>query len=92
MAWFVLLRRKLFFQRVSVLNAENIFKLGFFDPPKRNVCTTAAHVYVQVIFGALHVSDHLAYLEVDYTKAYLQCLVTEGRGNNKAAAVFTATS
>lgn len=42
---------------------------------------------MQVIFGALHVSDHLSYLEVDYTKAYLQCLVTEERENSKAAAV-----
>lgn len=47
---------------------------------------------MQVIFGALHVSDHLAYLEVDYTKAYLQCLVTEERAGGEAAAVFTATS
>lgn len=62
-----------------------LFLIGFLDPTKRVLCCPRN----QVIFGALHVSDHLAYLEVDYTKAYLQCLVTEER--RKAAAVFTAT-
>lgn len=36
----------------------------------------------------MHISDHLSYLEVDYTKAYLQCLISEpgGKGEVTAAA------
>lgn len=53
----------------------------------RNRISCFCCLCVQVIFGALHVSDHLSYLEVDYTKAYLQCLVSEERRNGNAAAV-----
>ncbi len=43
----------------------------------------------QVISGALHVSDHLSYLEVDYTKAYLQCVIGQQGGKDLFAAAAT---
>lgn len=37
----------------------------------------------QVISGALHISDHLSYLGVEYTQAYLQCLIGEKEGGEE---------
>lgn len=46
---------------------------------------------IQVILGALHIKDHLSYLEVDYTKAYLQCVTGEnGQGWEEQAPLVQA--
>ncbi|CAM9335469.1 unnamed protein product [Pylaiella littoralis] len=36
-----------------------------------------------VISGALHISDHLSYLGVEYTQAYLQCFISEKEGGEE---------
>lgn len=41
-------------------------------PRTERICTNS----LQVISGAMHVSDHLWYLEVDYTMAYLNCFMS----------------
>lgn len=42
----------------------------------------------------MHIKDHLSYLEVDYTQAYLQCLIGEeedgGEGESPPALALPA--